>query len=78
MEKQRLDLHGQIPIELIPVLDRAYTKGFSVQSDFYRDNAVEVALCASLGFITTLVPGGYGSVWRITPKGMKELGVEWP
>ena len=78
MAKQRSEIRGQLPTELIPVLDQAYECGFSVQSDFFRKHATGVALAASLGLITTLVREGYGSIWRITPAGMEALGIEWP
>lgn len=59
---------------LTELLDLAWRKGFTVQSQFFRDNAITVALAASMGLITTLLPNSsYGSTWRITPKGLIEL-----
>jgi hypothetical protein len=55
-------------------LEKAWKGGISLQSQFFRDNPRQVALAASLGFITTLDPiGNYGGVWRITPTGCFQL-----
>ncbi|OAM52909.1 hypothetical protein A7981_05590 [Methylovorus sp. MM2] len=58
----------------VEVIARAWEGGFTLQSNFYRDNAVTVALCASEGFITTKTSkGGFGNIWRPTPKGLHEV-----
>ncbi len=53
----------------------AYLTGsLSTKSDFARTHANPVALAASLGLITVVMPGGsYGNTWRITSKGLQRL-----
>ena len=47
-----------------------------LQSNLARSNAHAIGKLASLGLITThLGKGNYGNQWRITRKGLKELGV---
>lgn len=62
------------------VLFKAYTDGFSVQSNYARQYAQEVGALASLGLITTKVIRGmepvFGRVWRVTLAGMKLLKEE--
>lgn len=61
----------------VAVLERAWKLGITLQSDFYRTNSVAVALCASLGHISTIDhEGNYGNVWRITHAGLKQLHLE--
>lgn len=63
--------HGQ---QLISVLDKAWRRGIAVQSDFFRRNPTYVALAASEGLISVLLPDSrFGSVWRITPLGCSTL-----
>ena len=64
----------------IPTIDRAlkdiYLRGgVTTQSNFARENAVEVAALASLGRITTRkeAPEIFGNVWRITFEGLLKL-----
>ena len=46
----------------------------TVQSDFARQHAAEVASLASQGLITTKeAPDCYGRLWRITPVGQNSL-----
>jgi hypothetical protein len=60
--------------EVTAVLERAWRGGFSVQSQFFRDNAIIVALCASEGYITTLMTQDtFGKTWRLTPEGTQKL-----
>jgi hypothetical protein len=73
MEKPRSEPHGQIPTEVLDVVMRAFHGGFSVQSDFFRQNPEEVACAASLGLISTLSGGNYGKMWRVTIKGLQAL-----
>lgn len=49
--------------------------GLHVQGNFARAYAAEVALAASLGWITTVDPNGqaYGRVWHITVAGLTAL-----
>ena len=59
---------------LAPILYEAWKSGFSVQSNFFRDNAGLVAMAASMQLITTRVTEGvYGSTWQITAKGIRLL-----
>ena len=64
----------------IPTIDRAlkvlYLRGgVTTQSNFARENAVEVAALASLGRITTRkdTTEVFGNVWRITSEGLLKL-----
>ena len=47
-----------------------YTSKVTVSSNMAREWATELALLASLGFITTIEGARYGKVWRITSKGL--------
>ena len=58
---------------LIDVLSAIYEKPRSLQSNYVRSYAQDVARLASLGLITTAVKGGYGSLWRCTYKGLRVL-----
>lgn len=71
-----MDATGQ---RLTKVILQAYTRPFSLQSDFARANAFYVAAAASLGYITTrTAPRGhaYGHLWRATREGLKHLEKE--
>lgn len=64
----------------MPTIDRVlkdiYLRGgVTTQSNFARENAVEVAALASLGWITTSEDGNgiFGNVWRITLAGLLKL-----
>jgi hypothetical protein len=63
---------GPIPDTLWAVLHRAWKAGISLQSDFAREHAIELALAASCGFISTIDPNGqnYRGMWRITASGL--------
>ena len=53
------------------VLDRAWRNPFTVKSDFAREGAMHVAICASEGFITTKIEtDSWGRKWLITDVGM--------
>lgn len=57
-------VHGP---KLIDVLQRAWLRGFSIQSNFAQQHAAYVAAAASLGYITTRQPDGtYSNQWHIT------------
>ncbi len=62
------------------VLHRAYTHSFSIQSNYARRYAQEVAALASLGMITTQVVRGqtpvFGKLWRVSKSGMAFLSEE--
>lgn len=48
--------------------------GFTTRSDVARENAEVIAQAAISGLLTTLTPrDGFGSVWRLTPEGSKEI-----
>lgn len=51
---------------LIGVCEEANYSPFTVQSNFARKYAPEVAAAASLGLLTTRSPDGYGTTWRPT------------
>ena len=66
-----MDKPGLIPIDIIRA---AWEGGFTTKSDLARTRADEVAVCACKGFITTQVNSKeFGSVWRPTPAGLREL-----
>lgn len=59
------------------ILLKAYRDGFKVQSDFARSHSQEVAMLASLGYLSTRE--GYqqfGRTWRITELGLRTLEKE--
>lgn len=59
------------------VLRRAWLQGFRTKSDFARMMADEVAIAASLGFITTKIGAErFDRSWHITRKGLAFLGDE--
>lgn len=66
---------GPYPPAVWEVLDRVHRASVSVQSNFAREYAVEMALCASLGFVSTVAPDGraYGTQWYITTAGLTAL-----
>lgn len=53
---------------------QAYRRGFSIQSDYFRQNAPYVAMAASMGLLSTKVAGKwFSSEWRPTVRGLKWL-----
>lgn len=57
------------------VLRKAWLNQFMTKSNFAREFANEVAICASLGLITTKIgKDKFDKTWRITRKGMDYLG----
>jgi hypothetical protein len=52
------------------VVHDAYEAPRSVQSDWARKNAQEVAAAASLGLITTVHRSAFGRLWRPTAAGL--------
>lgn len=56
-------------------MQEAHERGVAVQSNFARALSPQVALAASLGWITTVDPGGrtYSRIWRITVAGLTAL-----
>lgn len=58
----------------INVLHRAFVQPFSIQSNYAREKAQEVAELASRGLITTqLWTGEYGKHWRVSRAGLALL-----
>lgn len=66
---------GEHPIGLWEVLDAALHRGLSLQGDFSRAFAPEVALAASLGYLSVIDTNGqtYRPQWRITHAGLSAL-----
>jgi len=59
-------------VSLYITLDRAWRNPFTVKSDFAREGALHVAICASEGFITNKVETDtWGRKWLITEVGME-------
>jgi len=60
---------------LTEVLSRAYQTPFTTRSDFARNNAELVAVCACEGFISTKTVGTnqFGRQWHITVMGLMRL-----
>lgn len=56
------------------VLERAYKEPFTLQSNFARAYAYQVAELASRGLLTSSEGGGlYGNFWRVSPAGLALL-----
>lgn len=54
------------------VVHQARLAPFTVQSNFARENSLEVALAASLGLITTLqTTDTAGRTWMVTARGAR-------
>lgn len=59
--------------DVAAVLDLAWRGGFRTKSNFAREYANEVALCASLGLISTKIKGTtFGATWHITKQGLEK------
>jgi hypothetical protein len=59
---------------LVDVVSRAYEDGFATSSNFAREKASEIAMAASMGFLTTRIATNvYGRIWRPTINGMRFL-----
>lgn len=55
------------------VLEKAWRGGFKTKSNFARRYATEVALCASLGLLSTRIKGTtFGTTWFITKQGLEK------
>lgn len=70
-----LNYTGDVPEELWAVLLHAWKRPISLQSDYARQNAMGVALAASMGLLSTIKPdgGGYTSYWHVTAAGITAL-----
>ena len=66
---------GPLPPAVWEVLTRAHTQGIAIQSNHARFYAVELALLASIGWVSTVSPDGraYSTRWLITPAGITAL-----
>jgi hypothetical protein len=66
---------GDYPPHLWAVLSIAHDRFVSVQGDWARALAPEVALAASLGWLSNILPDRetYDNKWRITPAGLTAL-----
>lgn len=66
---------GEYPPQLWAVLSICHERYISIQSDWARALAPEVALAASLGWVSNIDPDGlhYTKQWRITPAGLTAL-----
>jgi hypothetical protein len=56
---------------LIQVVLDVHHSPRTVQSNWARENAQEVAAAASMGFITTVHQGAFGRSWRATAAGLE-------
>lgn len=60
--------------KLKEVLKRAYLFPFKLQSDYARENALEIAALASSGYISSVTgPGQFGNKWRVTGIAIEKL-----
>lgn len=66
---------GPIPEPLWAVVRTAFEGGFAVSSNYAREASTEVALAASMGWITTVHLDGltYGRTWMATLEGAGAL-----
>lgn len=63
--------------DLMHVLRACRDLPLFVKGNFARSYAVDVAMAASLGFITTQVEyGEFSNRWHLTPKGLEVLNAE--
>jgi hypothetical protein len=67
--------HGPIPPGIWEIVKLAYSGGIAVSSNFAREQATELALAASLGWVSTISPDGlsYGRRWFATIEGLVAL-----
>lgn len=57
------------------VIEKAWLQGFRTKSNFARIYADEVAIAASLGFISTKIgKDTFDKTWHVTIKGIKFMG----
>ena len=63
-----------LELKLLSVLEEAWLRGFTVQSNFARANAEVVAMASSLQLITTRINRDlFGCEWQVTSKGLRWL-----
>lgn len=64
---------GEFPKAMATVLHAIYIQGgLALDANYARENRVVVAMAASLGYISTVLPDErqYGTIWRLTPSGL--------
>jgi len=68
---------GAIPEAVYGVVLKAWASPFSVQSNYAREAAIEVALAASMGWITNIAPDGlsFTRQWHTTPEGLVSVQI---
>lgn len=66
---------GHLPQDIWEVVGQAWEHPFALSGDFARQNAVMVALAASLGFISNVTPDGAGVSrrWHVTAEGLTAM-----
>jgi hypothetical protein len=63
--------------DLMHVLRECRNAPVFVKGNFARSNAVDIAMAASLGFLTTQVEWGeFSNRWHLTTKGLEVLQAE--
>lgn len=70
-----LNYTGDVPTQLWEVLLQAWKRPISLQGDYARQNAVGLALAASMGLLSTIKPDGsdFGNHWHVTTSGLTAL-----
>lgn len=71
-----LSLTPELKSSLIRVLIELYKKPCSCKGDYARSKAVVLAMAATEGLITTKLPDGYASEWRVSARGLLFLEKE--
>lgn len=63
---------GKLPKRLWDILERSWESGVAVSSNYAREWSGEIALAASMGWISTVALDGrsYHRMWHITAEGM--------
>lgn len=66
---------GDLPDEALEVVRKAYAQPFAIASNYARENALDVAFAASMGWISSISPDGlsYSRRWHPTAEGLLTL-----
>lgn len=66
---------GDIPEEVWEALEKVWTRPTHISSDYARGHAIEIAILASLGWISNIAPDGrsFSRQWCITSQGLTAL-----
>lgn len=66
---------GPLPATIWPIIRKAWEEGIAVSSNLSREASTEIALAASLGWITTVTADGmgYSRIWNVTEQGLTAL-----